>query len=345
MISVIICSQNERPEKKLIDNIKATIGTDHEVIHIDNSKHKFTIFEAYNIGIKQAKGEYLCFMHEDVIYREAGWGEVVEKFLAQEHVGILGVAGGHVVANQLDWRFYGFAYMYLIQGTTSVEPSPIYYVSYQGSKQPLEHGLKQVAAIDGVWMCSRKKIFDSVSFDTQHFHDFHLYDTDICMQINLLGKGVYITDLVKLEHLSEGSFSEGYHKNLQIFFQKWRNELPLVRGASIPMSDIEDAVAAAQPYFEQRLHHDQVVQAIRQLIKQKKANYTYSRDFSNEEITIMSKSAFNVRKHYIKNYSIARDIVWNMVKDYLKMPFVHRKVTLLLKFFWYRVLTFRQGAT
>jgi hypothetical protein len=68
MVSIIICSKYQQLDKQLLLNIQNTIGTAYEVVNIDNSQHQYSIFEAYNIGVSRAKGEYLCFMHEDVLF-------------------------------------------------------------------------------------------------------------------------------------------------------------------------------------------------------------------------------------------------------------------------------------
>ena len=268
MISLIICSKNDKTAPVLMENIQTTIGTEYEIIHIDNSQRKYNIFEAYNLGVQHSKGEHLCFMHEDIRFCRKNWGQVIEHALSREEVGALGVAGGHAVLGELDWRFYGFGHVYLRQGTTSIEPHPVYYISYEGDEDSLNGELQQVAAIDGVWMCMRKELFKNIRFDDQHFHDFHLYDSDISMQINMLGKGIFITDEVFLEHQSEGTFSEGYRDSLNIFFQKWGATLPIVKGNTLAQEKIDKTLPTAHRLFEERLKKDALIIGIRQLLQQ-----------------------------------------------------------------------------
>ena len=49
-----------------VKNIANTIGTEYELVHIDNSDPKYSIYEAYNEGVKLSKYDNLCFLHEDV---------------------------------------------------------------------------------------------------------------------------------------------------------------------------------------------------------------------------------------------------------------------------------------
>ena len=133
MLSLIICSQKPVLSTELSRNIEETVGVDYEIIHIDNSQHQYSIFQAYNKGVELAHGEYLCFMHEDVVYHNKDWGRAIEQHLSQPFVGALGVAGGCVIPRELDWRFLDYQYAYLIQGAYSEEEPPLCIVKAQAS--------------------------------------------------------------------------------------------------------------------------------------------------------------------------------------------------------------------
>ncbi len=52
MISIIVCSKYSKIDDAFAENIKDSIGkVDYEIVWIDNSKKKFSIFEAYNNGV------------------------------------------------------------------------------------------------------------------------------------------------------------------------------------------------------------------------------------------------------------------------------------------------------
>ena len=74
MVSCIICSRKQDISTDLKENIKNTVGCDYELLIIDNSKNQYNIFKAYNEGIRRAKGDILCFMHEDIFYHTQNWG-------------------------------------------------------------------------------------------------------------------------------------------------------------------------------------------------------------------------------------------------------------------------------
>lgn len=337
MLSLIICSQKPVLSTELTRNIESTVGVDYEIIHIDNSQRQYSIFQAYNKGVQQAHGEYLCFMHEDVVYHSKGWGRAVEQHLSQPYVGALGVAGGCVVPCELDWRFLDYQYAYLIQGAYSEEEPPRYYVSSK-PKKPKLPSLTAVAAIDGVWICIRKELFSKIHFDDTTFHDFHLYDSDICMQINMLGLGVFVTYDVLLEHKSMGAFSDEYRANLDIFHRKWKKQLPMVRGMMVPPAEVAEATEKAKAYFEGRLADDRVKIELRNLLSHRRG---YSRKLTKQQKKRIDKSAYRCRRTYLKSGEMSTSEAWSGVKEYVRSPYATKRGRLLSKFVWYRILPHR----
>jgi glycosyltransferase involved in cell wall biosynthesis len=95
MISIIICSRYSKISPELSSNIIKTIGCSFELIEINNSENQLSIFQAYNLGIQKSKGQFLCFMHEDIYFRSNNWGVKVIEHFSNEDIGMLGVIGGH----------------------------------------------------------------------------------------------------------------------------------------------------------------------------------------------------------------------------------------------------------
>ena len=97
MISLIVCSRSKDISRKLRENVEKTIGVEFEWVVIDNSTGAHSIFKAYNLGSKRAKGDILCFMHDDILFLSNNWGKVVIDAFQMETLGLLGVIGNHVV--------------------------------------------------------------------------------------------------------------------------------------------------------------------------------------------------------------------------------------------------------
>ena len=99
------------------------------------------------------------------------------------------------------------------------------------------HGhLADVVAIDGVCFFIPKQLFSSIRFDDRTYDGFHVYDMDISMQVQKLGKRVCVTDVLTIEHFwSEASLNDKKYmavldNNLNLFHKKWEKDLPMVRG-------------------------------------------------------------------------------------------------------------------
>ena len=94
MLSIIICSREKTISKELSINIEKTTGCEYELIIIDNTENKYSIFEAYNLGIEKSIGEYLCFFHDDILIHTNGWGDIIKQiFTESKQIGLIGVAG------------------------------------------------------------------------------------------------------------------------------------------------------------------------------------------------------------------------------------------------------------
>lgn len=77
-----------------------TVGYTYELIVIDNSEYKYSIFEAYNLGIERSSGEYLCFIHDDILFHSQDWGKAVEGIFNDDvKIGLIGNFGNdeHII--------------------------------------------------------------------------------------------------------------------------------------------------------------------------------------------------------------------------------------------------------
>ena len=227
MITIIICSRTKKISLDLEKNIKDTIGVDFELIVIDNSTNAHTIFTAYNEGVARAKGEILCFMHEDIMYHTKNWGKMVVDAFENDKVGCLGVIGGHCFhGNIAAWWPGNVNSGEVIQG---YEENGIYKTMIRKDYN-FYHNQKtiEVATVDGLWMCLPKEIFNRVKWDSDTFNGFHCYDADICMQVRKCNKEVHVLYDCFIEHKSYGCLNEMFWKNSALFLKKWQSSFPLI---------------------------------------------------------------------------------------------------------------------
>lgn len=221
MISIIICSKYSDISSELKENIKNTIGTDYEIIVINNSNGQYSIFSAYNKGFSQSKFPFLCFVHEDVLFKTENWGKLLINHLSDRKTGIIGVAGGKIMTRiPASWWLVGPGYKHLIQHYKNNKTSRLEKTqNYSGNNQP-------AILLDGVFLSFRSELFDKIKFD-EELAGFHGYDHDISVQAAMAGYNNYVVFDILLEHFSEGNMSAQYYANLIKIYKKWKNYLPL----------------------------------------------------------------------------------------------------------------------
>lgn len=236
MISIIICSRISDISVELKQNIADTIGCGFELVVIDNSGNDSSIFQAYNEGVKHSKGEILCFVHEDVLFRSKDWGATIEQhFNDDEQIGVIGFAGTHFLP---DTPMYWYSSPFVSQRNLNNDGGVVeehFHEDWFGEKNTIE-----VVAVDGFCFFARKSLFNSISFDDKTFKGFHMYDMDICMQVIETGSKVYVCRDVLAEHCwseqkqisKEGG--ELFECNLELFTQKWHDSLPIHKGLDLP---------------------------------------------------------------------------------------------------------------
>lgn len=220
MVSIIICSRNKNALAAVSANIHCTVGIKYEIIAIDNSNSKYGICEAYNLGAEQSRYDVLCFMHEDIAIHTTDWGQIVLQELSDIRVGVLGVAGGTYMANApSSWNSCGPEYivmqiMHTVDGQTQID-----YLVHRPST------LFPVAAVDGVWMCCRKEVWQKSPFDAVTFPGFHFYDVDFCTRIFPVHRICVTTDVL-IEHFSRGSYTKPWYEAALTYYTQRRDYLP-----------------------------------------------------------------------------------------------------------------------
>ncbi len=232
MLSIIICSRKSKLSTSFSENLKDTIGCDYESIVIDNSGNIYSIFEAYNLGIERSKGDFLCFIHDDILFHTKNWGFIVQDVFEQnKKLGLLGVAGAKTKTKmpsawwdcpEVDKLLY--IKQYLRNG--SVE---------DWEKGFTDKSMEKVVAIDGVFMVARRD--DNFSFH-KSFEGFHCYDLNISFEYFKLGYEIMVSNLILVEHFSLGKLDENWYSSTLQMHKLYSNLLPLKEEA-IDYKDFE----------------------------------------------------------------------------------------------------------
>jgi len=228
MISVIICSADNKMLAAVSKKISETIGVPYELISFNNKGGKYGICEIYNRGIEKAKYPMLCFMHEDIIIHSGGWGNTVLNAFDQDpELGILGVAGSYYKPlSPSGWLGQGIdtECSNLIQSYKFEDKLPDF-----NYKNPLNASIAEVACVDGVWFCAPKAVTEKYKFDDETFKGFHCYDLDYSLTVGSEYK-IAVTYEVLLTHLSEGRYDKSWLSDTIKLHKKWDATLPVDRG-------------------------------------------------------------------------------------------------------------------
>ncbi len=231
MISVVICSRHSDIPQNLKENIQNTIAVEYELIVIDNSSNKHSIFSAYNEGVRRAKYPYLCFAHEDILFRTENWGWNIIKHFEDTTIGLIGMAGTHFLPKvPTYWTSSPFISEHNLTNDNG-QIIECFKLDFFKGKSILD-----VVACDGFCLFIRKELFDTdlIKFDDKIYNGFHYYDMDICMQILNEGFRVCICNDILIEHFWSNSYSKrslnSFYDSEKVFFEKWKNHFPIHRG-------------------------------------------------------------------------------------------------------------------
>ena len=222
MISVIICSRTTTIEPVFFKNITETIGCLHELIIIDNSQNKYSIFQAYNIGIAKSQGNYWCFIHDDILIHTQDWGKIVEGIFENEtEIGLIGVAGAKIKTKMPSawWDCpEQFKILNIIQHLHSGKIE-------HWQKGWNEDKMEEVVAIDGVFMAARR-------LNTIRFSDaltgFHNYDLNLSFEYLKQKCRIVVTKEILLEHFSMGTINSSWYQSTLNLHEHYCKILPLL---------------------------------------------------------------------------------------------------------------------
>lgn len=220
-VSIIICSRTATIDTNLSKNIEETIGCNYELIVIDNSKNKYSIFEAYNLGIEKSNSDYLCFIHDDVLFHTNGWGSIINNlFNENKKLGLVGVAGAKVKTKMPSawWDCHeNQKVMHIIQHFPNKEKEKCFFGFEDASNI-------EVVAIDGVFMAMRKD--NCIYFNTKMI-GFHNYDLNISFEYKKYGYKIIVTKEILVEHFSLGTLNEAWVNSTFKIHSLYKTLLPL----------------------------------------------------------------------------------------------------------------------
>ena len=301
MLSIIVCSRYRKIDPKFERNLQSTIGVPYEIIWIDNHDNRYNIFSAYNHGIEIAKGDILCFAHEDIVFHTSDWGKIIERYFESEDTGVVGVYGMQIAVKGVDVRLWTPEWCgQLIQGFNTLDDASRYMLINMGDCTSLNPVPSEGVAVDGLFMAFHRRIFDSgeIAFDVDTFNGFHGYDWDICFQVLDKGKKVLIAHDIIIEHKSPGAFNDALLDTSKKLAMKWDHMLPVARGLSEEqMNNLDEMLNRhVAGYSELLIENDKKRSEIRRIISEKGC-----RSLTKTQRRFLSKDEYNKVKMFLRH--------------------------------------------
>jgi glycosyltransferase involved in cell wall biosynthesis len=221
MLSIIICSRTYAINDDLSENIKNTVGCEYELIVIDNSETTYSIFKAYNLGIDKSTGDYLCFIHDDILFHTTGWGNIIQHIFSEDQqIGLIGVAGAKS-KTKIPSLWWSCPQEDKIASIIQHIPDRETQRWNSGFE---EESIVEVVAVDGVFMAMRKD--SGIRFNSK-MKGFHNYDLNLSFECKKLGYKIMVTNEILIEHFSLGTIKEEWLESSYELFKIYKEILPL----------------------------------------------------------------------------------------------------------------------
>lgn len=230
-VSIIIVNYNTRDLlANCINSIyKFTKNITFEIIIVDNAStdgsQKYVKFnfpqviliesdenlgfgKANNLGVKDAKGEFLFFLNSDTLLIENSIGKLFSFFLENENKLNIGVLGSILVDENLESNGYGNSFPTCNkENRKNWNRIPfLKHLFYNPTLKTydFENDYFEIDYVIGADMFLRKTLFDKVE---GFYKNFFMYyeESDLQKRIQNLGFRQYIFTKTKIIHLEEGS--------------------------------------------------------------------------------------------------------------------------------------------
>jgi GT2 family glycosyltransferase len=194
------------------------------------------LIAALNQGTKLAGGAVLCFLHNDTEMREPAWLERLRGPLGGGgRIGLTGLYGARRLRR--DGRYVGRTIVHCLEGGPGL-PAP----------------MVEVAAVDGVCLCLRRDLLESIGGFDESYGFFHGYDRDLSLAVRERGMACVVVD-APFVHRGGGTRTgerapvpaaqdlEQRRRALARFREKWGHRLP---------SDVRGLGERLSSYFDKR---------------------------------------------------------------------------------------------
>lgn len=151
-------------------------------LRYQRSQTNVGLIAALNQGARLAGGEVCCFLHNDTELREPAWlARLVGALDGPARVGLAGLYGARRVRR--DGRYVGRTIVHALAGAGN-----------------LRRPVTEVAAVDGVCLCLRRDLLQTVGGFDEGYGFFHGYDRDLSFAVRERGWRCVVVDAPFVHH-------------------------------------------------------------------------------------------------------------------------------------------------
>jgi len=206
----IVCVYNNRKilDEFLLKSLLSQENIEYETILIDNTDSTFvSASQALNHGGAKASGDYITFLHQDIMFTSPNALEEIAQYLNDKNklYGVAGVRDSNGVITNI---------------TQGQDFAPAGYASIT---EPV-----LVQTLDECMFIVPKEVFEKLKFDESTITGWHLYCVDYCLSAKKIGVDSYVIPSDDVYHLSPGfSMNNTYFRILRKLIKK-HSEFPVI---------------------------------------------------------------------------------------------------------------------
>jgi GT2 family glycosyltransferase len=195
--------------KKELKNIN------YRLVSYENKQERFNFSHKANFAFKQAEGEHIVLLNDDMEIISSEWLSALLEFSQQKEIGVV---GGRLLYP--DNRIQHAGVILGIRETAG----HVYFRYPAGISGYLNFPniIRNYLAVTGACMMTRREVFNEVGgFDERFFVDFN--DIDFCLSVFSRGYRVVYTPYCDLYHFDQSTLSNRIQdpEQLRLFTQKW----------------------------------------------------------------------------------------------------------------------------
>ena len=250
-LSIIILNYNVRYflEQCVLSVENAIKNTDAEIIVIDNNssddscammklrfpnvklienKENLGFPKGNNIGVAQAKGEYICILNPDTVVAEDAFTKVLAFAKKQSHLGIVGVKLIDGTGNFLPESKRGIPTPWVaftkITGLYKIFPKSRIFGKYY-AQHLSENETGKVDILVGAFMVMKRNLYNEIGgFDENCF--MYSDDIDLSYRVLKIGKSNYYFHGTSVIHykgestVKDGTYMKRFQEAMNFFYKK-----------------------------------------------------------------------------------------------------------------------------